>query len=101
MSIHYKSIPELVALVGERIKEARLAENLSRDMVAIKGGVSLTAIRHLENGEGATIETLIRTLVGIGKEEALESFLPSQGPSPLQILALGTARKRARARGTR
>ncbi len=86
----------VLAEMGRRVQVYRLNLNLTQATVAEKAGVSRRALQRLETGEACTLSTLIRVLRALGKLDALDSFLPEPGLSPLQLAKLrGRERKRA------
>ena len=62
MNVIY-SPEELALALGENIKTLRLQKNLTQNSLADQAGVSMTALRHLESGQGANLFTLIRIVV--------------------------------------
>ena len=84
------------AEMGRRIQGHRLNLNLTQAAVAEKAGVSRRALQKLESGEPCTVAILIRVLRALGRVDAVDSFLPEPGLSPLQLAKLkGRERKRA------
>lgn len=91
------SSPEELALaVGEDIRSLRLQKNLTQPSLAAQAGVSMTALRNLESGEGANLFTLIRVIRALGKQEWLQALAPRVTINPLHMLSSSTARQRAR-----
>ena len=46
--------------IGESIKQARLAKNLTQEQLGVKVGVQKSQISRLENGKSITISSLMR-----------------------------------------
>jgi transcriptional regulator with XRE-family HTH domain len=88
----------VMVLIGERIQKERLNQDLTQAGLAERAGITDRTVRSLENGEGPTVETLVRVLRALGKLGALEAFLPEPGLSPLQLAKL-QGRERQRASG--
>ena len=88
---------DLLVLLGERIRELRLRENIAQTELATRSGVSLKAVKNLENGTGATVVSLLRVLRTLGRTEWIETLGPKVGISPMQMLN----RKQPRLRATR
>ena len=81
--------------LGARIKTARLNANLTQKAVAKKAGVSLKAVTNGEKGK-STLESIIAILIALEMTEQLNSFIPKQEISPVQLIELqGKERKRA------
>jgi transcriptional regulator with XRE-family HTH domain len=91
------SIDDLVALLGERVRELRLREDLAQTVLAARSGISLKAVKNLENGTGATVTSLLRVLRTLGQTEWIEALGPKVAISPMQMLT----RKKKRVRATR
>ena len=90
-------VEDLMALLGERIRALRLRENIAQTVLATRSGVSLKAVKNLENGAGATVVSLLRVLRTLGRTEWIEALGPTVGISPMQMVN----RKHARLRATR
>jgi putative transcriptional regulator len=82
-------------VLGQRIKQARLNNNLTQIDLAKKAGVSRTAITYVEQGK-STLETTIAVLMALGLTSQLDLFIPEQAISPIQFSKLqGKQRQRA------
>ncbi|MBI4347820.1 MAG: helix-turn-helix transcriptional regulator [Elusimicrobia bacterium] len=92
---------ELAAELGGNIRRLRLQRNVSQQTLSAQAGVSLTALRHLESGEGATLGTLIRVVRALDKQDWLHALAPRVTVNPLHMPASLGARQRARARRSR
>ena len=93
------SSPEELALViGENIRALRLQKNLTQQSLAAQAGVSMTALRHLESGQGANLATLIRVVRALDKQAWLQSLAPRITINPLHMAPSHAARQRARGR---
>ena len=91
------SSPEELALaVGEGIRSLRLQKNLTQPSLAAQAGVSMTALRHLESGEGANLFTLIRIVRALDKEDWLKALAPRVTINPLHMPSSHAPRQRAR-----
>lgn len=90
-------IEDLLIVLGERIRELRLRENIAQTVLAARSGVSLKAVKNLENGTGATVASLLRVLRTLGRTEWIDTLGPKVSISPMQMLK----RKKERIRATR
>ena len=88
------------AALGERLRNARLNLNLTREGLAANVGLSVDTVRNAETGRNVSLETLIRLLRGLGRLDDLGLVLASGGPSPVQ-LAKRQGKIRQRASGSR
>jgi transcriptional regulator with XRE-family HTH domain len=87
---------DVAAEIGERVKSLRLAQNLRIADLAQRSGVSERTITRLENGTTVNMEHFIRILRALGRLQALDSFIPTQHVSPIQLVKMkGRVRKRA------
>jgi putative transcriptional regulator len=95
MNIEQLTAHAIAAELGDRIKTARLNANLTQKALANKAGLSLKAVTNGEKGK-STLESMIAILIALGLTEQLNSFIPKQEVSPVQLIELqGKERKRA------
>lgn len=81
--------------LGERVKIARLNADLTQKELALKAGISIKAVTNSEKGK-STLESMVAILVALEMVEQLNSFIPKQNISPVQLAKLkGKQRKRA------
>jgi putative transcriptional regulator len=82
--------------LGRRLARTRLERNLTQAELAEEAGVGVATVQRLEDGQPATLTTLIRVLRILGLLEALELLVPEPTPSPIERLKLqGKQRQRA------
>jgi transcriptional regulator with XRE-family HTH domain len=89
-----------MAMLGSRIRDARLARNLSQSYIASILAVSLPTYRKIEAGDG-TVEFrhVAGALAVLGHAEALAELLPAVDPAmTMKDLVSIPERKRASAR---
>lgn len=55
----YQTTAEMLASLGEALRAARLADNISQTTAAARSGVSLKAVRNLEGGRNASTSSLL------------------------------------------
>ncbi len=94
---------DLEALLGSRLRELRLLKNLDQKSLAERAGISLNAVKHLESGKGARVNSLIKVVRALERTDWLDTLAPIVSISPMQMLKSGSreprrARRRARAR---
>jgi transcriptional regulator with XRE-family HTH domain len=90
-------VEDLLTSLGTRVRELRLRENIAQTVLAARSGVSLKAVKNLENGTGATVASLLRVLRTLGQTEWIDTLGPKVSISPMQMLT----RKKERIRATR
>lgn len=87
--------PELEQKLGEAIKSLRLQKNLTRQTVCERSGISLTALRNLECGNGANTHSLIRVVRTLGRQDWIFSLAPLVSINPLHMVRNKPIRQRA------
>ena len=55
----YQTTAEMLTMLGENLRAARLADNLSQGTAAARSGISLKAVRNLEGGRNASTASLL------------------------------------------
>lgn len=89
---------ELAQAIGENIRSLRLQKNLTQNGLAARAGISMSALRHLESGQGANLGTLIRVVRALDKQEWLQTLAPQISINPLHMTPTLAERQRARTR---
>ena len=98
----FKTPDELEVELGEQLRAERLRQNLTMLDVALRAGISEQTIRSLENGSGGRLNSFIRLMKALGKEEWLGTFRPAVHISPIYRFATAFLRLyclRSRSRG--
>jgi transcriptional regulator with XRE-family HTH domain len=73
--------------LGRRLRALRTAQQLTQLELADRANVSPGAVRHLEQGSGATTSTLAKVLQALGEERWLDALAPPATTfSPLDLL---------------
>jgi DNA-binding XRE family transcriptional regulator len=88
----------LAKQVGLFLKNHRLEQNKTQDMVATAAGISRSTLSLLEKGESVTLATLIQVLRVLDQLQVMEVFEIQESVSPL-ALAKAEKEKRKRASG--
>ena len=83
-------------MVGQRLLEIRLARNINQADLAEEAGVSRRTITRLENGEGVSLDTLIRVMSALGHADRFAVLLPDPAIRPIERIRQGKERQRAR-----
>ena len=92
--------PDVLREIGERLRRIRLLQNLKIEDLARDAGVGVNTVRRLERGQSVGLEFVVRILRALGRLQALDSFLPDPGISPLSVAEQG-GKMRLRASGPR
>lgn len=86
----------ILAGLGERLRDARLEQNLSQSQLAESAGVGRGTLQRMEAGESPSLINLIRVLRVLGLLGGFERLLPDPAPSPIDELdRRGKRRQRA------
>jgi transcriptional regulator with XRE-family HTH domain len=87
------SNPEIIALLGKRFKDYRLALRMTQQEVADKAGLSLVTVRQFESGKSLniTMNSFLALLRTIGQLHDIYQALPE---IPLPSLLVETFRKK-------
>ena len=91
----HQTIAEMEAALGANLKALRLDLNIDQQTVAGRAGISISALKNLENGRGSTVRTLVATLRALGRAEWLATVAPIASIDPLTHTAAVTPRQRA------
>lgn len=95
----FRSTDEVCVELGEQIRRARLAADISQEVLAARANVAVTVIRKLEHGRGASLTSLVKIARALDVVDSwLLNLAPDPGVSPLEVLrARGLLRERKRA----
>ncbi len=92
----------ILAELGERLAQRRIARSLSQAALAAEAGVAKRTVERVEAGESVQLVTLVRLCRVLDLMNVLDQWLPETGPSPMaQLKEKQTGKGRQRARGQR
>lgn len=95
---HRHSNQQILAMLGERLRAARLSANMTQHQLAEQAGVSESMVRLAEHGtKSIGLLNLIALLRALGLLEQLNALLPVPAPRPEAFVRQAGDRK-ARAR---
>lgn len=86
---------EMEAELGAKLQALRLNKNLDQQTLAERAGISVRALRNLENGQGSSVKTLVRVLRALGREGWLQTIAPVATINPLMLTRSAEPRQRA------
>lgn len=90
-----KSSKALSQMLGERLKQARLNQDLTQTQLAELVGVSRRSVLNAEKGK-TQLETFVALVNALGLADNLELLIPVPDVSPVQLAKLqGKRRQRA------
>jgi transcriptional regulator with XRE-family HTH domain len=87
---------DIERMLGQRLLEIRLARNINQTDLAEEAGVSRRTMTRLENGEGVSLDTLIRVMSALGLADRFAVLLPDPAIRPIERIRQGKERQRAR-----
>ena len=91
---------DILRRIGKSLKEHRLRQNVPQGVLAERSGVSLTSVRRLEGGLGATLGTFVQVCRTLGLDGWISDIEPKDSLSPIayaEALKEGERHKRRRA----
>lgn len=91
------SIDQMLAEIGEGMREQRLQLNLSQQTEAERSAVSIKAMKNLESGAGVSLRSFLAICRTLGKTDWLGTIPPPSGESPIEMWKLLNKPKRQRA----
>ncbi len=83
-------------MLGQHLLEIRLARNINQSDLAEEAGISRRTMTRLENGEGVSLDTLIRVMRALGLADRFNVLLPDPAIRPIDRVRQGKERQRAR-----
>jgi len=92
----HQTVEELELALGASMKALRLDLNIDQQTVAARAGISIGALKNLENGRGSTVRTLVSVLRALEREDWLTTIAPVASINPLTHTPSATPRQRAR-----
>lgn len=94
------SSSQYIADLGEQLERHRLLQNIAQADLAEKAGISTRTLRRLESGEGGTLDSFIRLLIGLNIDSNLSVLIPDSTIRPIERTRRAKA-ERMRASGSR
>lgn len=81
--------------IGASVRALRLAKNIDQKSLAEQAGISVRALKNLENGQGTTLKTFLTTIRALEHETWVLSIAPDASIHPLTMPLPTDARQRA------
>ena len=94
---------EILVRIGDAVRNERLRQNITQEVLAERSGVSLNAVKHLESGSGVTLGTFVLVCRILRKDSWIRSFVETSGEiSPIEFVeSLKSRECRTRKRASR
>ena len=80
------SVDEIALQLGDQLRMLRVRLRLTQDELAASAGLTRKAIVRLENGNGATVRSLLAVVRAIGRIDWIRSLAPAVSISPMELL---------------
>ena len=97
LSVNLQSPQDIARLLAGRVRERRLAANLTQQGLAVRAGVSLGSLKRFERIGAISLESLIRIALALGAaEEFTALFRPWEFQSLDEVIAAPPKRLRGR-----
>lgn len=97
MSLTLASTNEILQMLGKRVRNQRLAQELPQQELAQMAGLSLGAVRKLETTGQSSLDTLVRVIQALGLTGELEDLLVLKRASIADMEQAEMAQRRQRA----
>lgn len=81
-NVYFLSDAELVTRISAKLKELRLKQNISRQDLSAKSGVSISSVVRMEDGEIKSFDSFLRILRTLGKIDILLPLMQEEEISP-------------------
>jgi len=97
----FATTAELAVTIGRRLREQRLAKNVTLKELAQRAGVSVGALRNIEVDGKTTLHSLIRVVQALGLGAELAHLFELRQSSIAEMATAEQAHQRKRATGAR
>ncbi len=88
--------------IGNRLRQARLKQNITQQCLAESAGISLSSLKKIEKGEIGSFDSLIRVMRTLGLLDVLQPLVEEEQLSPNEYYELiQTSKTKTRKRATR
>jgi transcriptional regulator with XRE-family HTH domain len=91
----HQTAAEMEAALGASLKALRLDQNIDQRSVAEQAGISVGALKNLENGRGSTVKSLVSVLRALERTDWLTAIAPVASVNPLSHTESANPRQRA------
>jgi transcriptional regulator with XRE-family HTH domain len=92
----HRTVEEWELLLGEQVRALRVRSGRDQAELADAAGVSLGAVKNLEQGRGSTLKTLVRIARTLDRADWLTALAPPVAVSPIELMRSGRRTPRER-----
>ncbi|WP_336777490.1 helix-turn-helix domain-containing protein [Pantoea sp. USHLN256] len=98
MSLNLYSESAMIAALGQRLKDHRLRRNMLQKELAHKAGISVSALKKLENDGKVTLENFMKVVFTLRLEKEMMNLFSAPALSIAQVEALNAPIRQRAAR---
>lgn len=98
VDIRFATPDELVRELGGRLRSQRLASRITQHELAHRAGIALGAVKKLESGGNATLQTFVRVVQALALTGDLETILMLKPQTSIAEMERAAEAPRQRAR---
>lgn len=91
----HRTVDQIEALIGEKLRTYRLDKNLPQQAVASKAGISRGVLQRMESGQGTSLGAFIGVVKALQLEDWFDTLAPIPAINPL-LMVDDQPRQRAR-----
>lgn len=95
-NIYLRTDGDIRLLIGRKIRELRLKQNLTQMSLADQAQISVSTVKKMEGGEISSFDAFMRVLRILGELDILSPLLREEELSPNEYLAFTEAIKKTR-----
>ncbi len=95
MRFDFYTSSEVSDILGKRLKEHRLQQNLTQVQLAEQAGVGLSTVARIESGQGGTLENVIHIAIGLGLINEFAELFAYRAKTIDEVIEKQQPRKRA------
>ena len=81
-----QTLAEWESALGEGLRRIRIEAGYDQIELAGRANISRSAVQNLERGSGSRLRTVLAVLRALDRADALDALLPSDEPTPLEVL---------------
>ena len=87
---------EVLQVLGKRIRETRIAMDMTQGEAAKKAGVTAKTISRIENGEDLAVSTMLNVLRALGLVQNIDALIPEPTARPSILMENDKEKQRVR-----